>query len=585
MGVFLIAIFLGVALGFFHKGLESTVSRPRKFWFWGILVVLVVIIGFLAVLLADPFMPGLRLRWYLDALHNNDVEKFLLGLILGILIYLVLARLRSDADFKIREHGRLVAIVMATLFFAGVFLPDLTDQAARILNIKTPFVEATFAATRTTQAKLVKRQKKKSINETISIISIADFKFRIVQDELYDVYTQVKKDQTAVSKIAANYVNNQIPPKIPAPQTEPYSSNWKFLEYYIRPLGECVEIALSQGENRSILQHRLAPYAHLLEHISLTALQPGSVPNIWTRHSHNGNRPVTLLDFKTLLLTKTFDGFMSFGSNEIALKEWCVEIEDFLSEISSFNLKQDDLVKSQYFHIAVAQILRFVGNTDRSIKILGLISKRFPDSINAHYRLASILYEHERKIDHIKDHYQQSLNLALRRLAILSKISNEDWVKRASDDTRTALQSLIDRYELAEIIVKFSMAEAITAAVTRGELRAKKLSPSSARFASDALAKLEKLSKGAYSGTLFWIEFKRLKQFTELVDEAIRENPDFGILRRIRREQEDLEADLETRLTSNIKTEGHSNSTGDLIRGLLETVRDDLAQTKALVGD
>ena len=129
------------------------------------------------------------------------------------------------------------------------------------------------------------------------------------------------------------------------------------------------------------------------------------------------------------------------------------------------------------------------------------------------------------------------------------------------------------------------MAEAITAAVTRGELRAKKLSPSSARFASDALAKLEKLSKGAYSGTLFWIEFKRLKQFTELVDEAIRENPDFGILRRIRREQEDLEADLETRLTSNIKTEGHSNSTGDLIRGLLETVRDDLAQTKALVGD
>lgn len=590
MGVYLIAIFLGVALGFFHKGLESTVSRPRKFWFWGILVVLVVIIGFLAVLLADPFMPGLRLRWYLDALHNNDVEKFLLGLILGILIYLVLARLHREYSFKISDHGPLVAAVMVTLFFAGVFLPDLTDQASRILNIKTPFLEATFAVTKTTQAKIVEKKRNTGIKGAVSLDTILDFKRRIVEDELYEAYTRIKKDRTAVSKIAADYVNNKIPPKFPIPQAGPYLSNWKFLEYYFQPLSKCVDIALSQGENHSVLQHRLAPYAHVLEHISLTALQPGSVPNIWTRHSHNRNRPVTLLDFKTLLLTETFDGFMSFGSNEIALKEWCVETEDFLfrghpSERYSFDLKQDDLVKYQYFHIAVAQILRFVGNTDRAINILDLISKRFPDSINAHHRLGTILYEHERKIDHIKHQYQQSLNLALKRLAILSKISSEDWVKGASEETRTALQSLIERYEWAEIIVKFSMAEAITVAVTRGELRAIKLSPISVKFTSDALAKTEKLSKGAESGTLFWIELKRLKHFTELVDEAIRENPDFGILRHIRREQEVLQADLETRLTNNIKTEGHSNPTGDTIRYLLESVRDDLAQTKALVGD
>lgn len=228
MGVYLIAIILGIVLSATHKGLESVVARMS--WFWGVLAVTITL---LVLLLAQPLYPGLGLRWYFDALHNNDFEKFLIGLLLGIFTYQVLVRLRRENDFKISDHGRLVAIVMVTLFFAGVFLPDLTDQAARILSIKTPIVEATFASTKTSQAKLVEKKRNKETKDAVSIDSIGGFKFRIVQDELYDAYTRIKKDRTVVSLIAANFVNNQISQKIWIPHAKRYLSNWKFLEYYI----------------------------------------------------------------------------------------------------------------------------------------------------------------------------------------------------------------------------------------------------------------------------------------------------------------------------------------------------------------
>lgn len=207
MGVYLIAIFLGIALGFFHRGLEGAVSR--NVWFWGILF---ATIGFLAILLVHPFMPGLQLRWFLDALHNNDVEKFLLGLLLGVLIYLVLARLHREYSFKISDHGYLVAAVMATLFFAGIFLPDLTDQAARILNIKTPLVEATFATAQSAQAKLIRAERGKSTEGDFHFSLLKGLKKGISSDEAYNVYLQARRDPNPDFERFAKR-NANIPPE------------------------------------------------------------------------------------------------------------------------------------------------------------------------------------------------------------------------------------------------------------------------------------------------------------------------------------------------------------------------------------
>ena len=578
MGVYLIAIFLGIALGFFHKGLERAVSR--NVWFWGILF---VTIGFLVVLLAHPFMPGLRLRWYLDALHNNDVEKFLLGLILGILIYLVLARLRREYSFKISDHGYLVAAVMATLFFAGVLLPDLTDQASRILNIKTPFVEATFASVKTAQEKLVEVKRTKNTREAVNLEHLNYLKYLIFIDELYDIFATDQKRENIDVDVLLRHIASNIP-------LDPlYLKNWKFIEYYIRPLGNCVDVALSRGESLAVLQHRLAPYAHVLEHISLRALQPSGSPAPGEgRHGHSDS--VSLLDFEVLLLLETFEGSMSFMESEVVLREWCKEIKELLNDVdildgTPFDAEEKELVGLQYFHLAVAQVLRFIGNSDQAIRVLSLTRERFPDSMNAYYGLARMLFDHERETDDIIQNYQNALDIALSKLRVLSKLSDQGVFKALPKKIRDATDNLINRYKNAEIILKFSIADTITTAVTKSEQRAKKLSPMAVGYVRTSFDKAKELRRMVNFPEEIWIDIQRQKHFTELVDEAIREQPNFDKMREIRRALEVLEASLEIRRLDLSSRNGPVSSQINDIRDLLRDVRSDLTQAKALVGE
>lgn len=580
MGVYLIAIFLGVALGFFHKGLESTVSRPRKFWFWGILVVLVVIIGFLAVLLADPFMPGLRLRWYLDALHNNDVEKFLLGLILGILIYLVLARLRREYGFKISDHGYLVAAVMVTLFFAGVFLPDLTDQASRILNIKTPLVEASFATAQSAQAKLIGKERGKSTKGEIRISELEGLKRTIFSDEAYSVYVRALRDPDFDFETLAKRRANIPLGSEPIPVDESYQRIWNFIDHYMVPLGDCVDTALSQGENRSVIQHRLAPYVHVLEDISLKFFQKDLDRN------HNHAESPSLSQYRELLRSEKIESLMSFGNDTVALRNWCDSIPtSTLSGDAAPEVENTDLLNGPYFHLAAAVSLRFLEQPDRAMRILNLTSDRFPDSINAYFHLGNILFEQEREIEHVFRNYRSALNLAISRSREMSSFLEQGRFKNASQEARDDVEGVLNRYRFGEVVLKSYIADAISTGVTRGEIGAKKLSPTAVELALDFLKKAEKLRETFDFGELRWIDLKRQGHYTVLVDEAIRENPNFKQMRFIRRSLEGLEVELVFLERDNIRARGHVDPTGDRIRHILRKVRSDLTQAKALVGE
>ncbi len=143
---------------------------------------------------------------------------------------------------------------------------------------------------------------------------------------------------------------------------------------------------------------------------------------------------------------------------------------------------------------------------------------------------------------------------------------------------------MLIRYRFGEVVLKSYIADAISTGVTRGEIGAKKLSPTAVELASDFLKKAEKLRETFDFGELRWIDLKRQSHYTVLVDEAIKENPNFERMRFIRRSLEGLEVELVFLERDNIRTGGHADPKGDRIRQILRNVRSDLTQAKALVG-
>lgn len=346
------------------------------------------------------------------------------------------------------------------------------------------------------------------------------------------------------------------------------------------PLGDCVDTALSQGENLSVIQHRLAPYVHVLEHISLESF-PKDID--WL---HEHTKPLSLSDYRALLVSGEIRNLMSFGNDTVALRSWCESIvKSTLSQGTAPDVNQNQLLRVQYFHLAVAQSLRFLGQPDRAIRILNLTSDRFPDSINAYFHLGNILFEQERETEHVIGNYRSALDLALSRMREMSGFLEQGRFKNASQEARDDVEGVLNRYRFAEVVLKSYIADAISTGVTRGEIGAKKLSLTAVELASDFLKKAEKLRKTIGISELTWIDLKRQSHYTVLVDEAIKENPNFERMRFIRRSLEGLEAELEFRERDNVRTGGHADPTGNQIRHILRKVRSDLRQAKALVGE